>query len=76
MLTNWFCRLQNLDGDWHEFESKALRRENERRDKEARRAMRQEEQEREKAKRRASTSVAGGDRDPKRLRPSLAQEVE
>ena len=31
-------RLKDLEGDWHEFESKALRRENERRDKEARRA--------------------------------------
>ncbi|RKF82030.1 putative protein kinase [Golovinomyces cichoracearum] len=29
--------LSNLDGDWHEFESKALRKENERKDKEARR---------------------------------------
>ncbi len=28
-------RLKNLDGDWHEFESKALRRENERREREA-----------------------------------------
>ncbi|GJC93500.1 CTD kinase subunit alpha [Colletotrichum higginsianum] len=30
--------LAELDGDWHEFESKALRRENERKEKEARRA--------------------------------------
>ncbi|KAI8309507.1 CTD kinase subunit alpha [Colletotrichum sp. SAR11_59] len=30
--------LATLDGDWHEFESKALRRENERKEKEARRA--------------------------------------
>jgi CTD kinase subunit alpha len=30
-------RLQKLEGDWHEFESKALRKENERKDKEARR---------------------------------------
>ncbi|KAK0378669.1 hypothetical protein CLIM01_03962 [Colletotrichum limetticola] len=30
--------LADLDGDWHEFESKALRRENERKEKEARRA--------------------------------------
>lgn len=27
-----------MDGDWHEFESKALRRENERKDREARKA--------------------------------------
>lgn len=32
-------RLQNLEGDWHEFESKALRKENERKDKEAKRAV-------------------------------------
>lgn len=31
-------RLATLDGDWHEFESKALRRENDRKEKEARRA--------------------------------------
>jgi len=62
-------RLINLEGDWHEFESKALRRENERKDKEARRAVRQEEHEREKAKRRAS-GLAEADRDPKRVRPS------
>ncbi len=31
-------RLANIEGDWHEFESKALRRENERKAKEARRA--------------------------------------
>ncbi|WYZ38639.1 hypothetical protein EsH8_III_000553 [Colletotrichum jinshuiense] len=30
--------LATLDGDWHEFESKALRRENDRKEKEARRA--------------------------------------
>lgn len=34
MLTN--NRLAQLVGDWHEFESKALRKENERKDKEAR----------------------------------------
>ncbi|KAI9846333.1 MAG: kinase subunit of RNA polymerase II carboxy-terminal domain kinase I [Sclerophora amabilis] len=32
------AELRDLEGDWHEFESKALRKENERRDKEARRA--------------------------------------
>lgn len=31
-------RLQDIEGDWHEFESKALRRENERKDREARKA--------------------------------------
>ncbi|KAI9787305.1 MAG: kinase subunit of RNA polymerase II carboxy-terminal domain kinase I [Peltula sp. TS41687] len=31
-------RLRDLEGDWHEFESKALRKENERREKEIRKA--------------------------------------
>lgn len=43
-------RLADIDGDWHEFESKALRRENERKEKEARRAK--EGQAREHAKER------------------------
>ena len=72
LLTLSLFRLKDLQGDWHEFESKALRRENERKDKEARRLVRAEEHEREKAKRRASGS-AGADRDSKRLRPGSAQ---
>jgi CTD kinase subunit alpha len=35
-------RLQTLEGDWHEFETKALRKENEKKDKEARRALQKE----------------------------------
>jgi CTD kinase subunit alpha len=35
-------RLQTIDGDWHELESKALRRENERKEKEAKRAAAKE----------------------------------
>lgn len=66
-----------MQGDWHEFESKAFKRENERRDKEARRMVRQEEHEREKAKRRASGPVSGTtmdrEREVKRLRPSSSQ---
>ena len=61
-------RLKDLQGDWHEFESKALRKENARKDHEARRAVRQEEQLKEKEKRRASAST-GAERDSKRLRP-------
>lgn len=55
-------RLASIDGDWHEFESKAHRKE---RDKEARRA---EQQQREKEKRKAdgSSSVASAEREPKR----------
>lgn len=62
-------RLKYLQGDWHEFESKALRKENARKDQEARRAVRHEEQQKEKEKRRASAS-AGTERDSKRIRPS------
>ena len=77
MLTQIFSRLKDLQGDWHEFESKALRRENERKSKEERRAVRQEEhqrekEQREKEKRRASEVT--GERDPKRPRPSSSQE--
>lgn len=64
--------LKDLEGDWHEFESKALRKENERKNQEARRAVRMEEHEREKAKRRASGS-ATTEREPKRVRPSSSQ---
>ena len=70
--TNHMNRLKDLQGDWHEFESKALRRENERKDKEARRAVRHEEHQREKEKRRASVS-ASVERDAKRIRPSSSQ---
>ena len=68
--------LKDLEGDWHEFESKALRKENERKDKEARHKQRQEEYEREKAKRKAASisGIAEKDRDPKRLRPSSSHE--
>ncbi|KAI9822551.1 MAG: kinase subunit of RNA polymerase II carboxy-terminal domain kinase I [Pycnora praestabilis] len=63
--------LKYLEGDWHEFESKALRKENERRDKEARRANREElhQKEKEKEKRRASVNVSV-ERESKRPRPS------
>jgi CTD kinase subunit alpha len=69
-------RLKDLEGDWHEFESKALRKENERKNQEARRAVRLEEHEREKAKRRASGSTTA-EREPKRPRPNSSHgEVE
>ena len=68
-----YIRLKDLEGDWHEFESKALRKENERKAHEARKAVRQEEHQREKEKRR--TSISGStERDPKRLRQSLGQD--
>lgn len=71
-ITNGCHRLKDLEGDWHEFESKALRKENERKNQEARRAVRMEEHEREKAKRRASGS-ATAEREPKRVRPGSSQ---
>ncbi|OJJ48944.1 hypothetical protein ASPZODRAFT_61127 [Penicilliopsis zonata CBS 506.65] len=54
--------LQNIEGDWHEFESKALRKE---KDKEARRA----EYQKEKEKRKATTGAdSQGERDSKRAK--------
>ena len=73
MLANGYYRLKDLEGDWHEFESKALRKENERKNQEARRAVRMEEHEKEKAKRRASGSNTA-EREPKRVRPSSSQD--
>lgn len=66
-------RLKDLEGDWHEFESKALRKENERKNQEARRAVRMEEHQKEKEKRKASGSVVTAERETKRLRPSSSQ---
>ncbi|EED17911.1 protein kinase, putative [Talaromyces stipitatus ATCC 10500] len=58
--------LENIEGDWHEFESKALRKE---RDREAREARKDREREREKEKRRASTGLPQEtQRDAKRQR--------
>jgi CTD kinase subunit alpha len=61
-------RLRDLEGDWHEFESKALRKENERRDKEAKKEIQRKEQQKEKEreKRRTSMSISA-ERDAKRL---------
>ncbi|PGH12404.1 CMGC/CDK/CRK7 protein kinase [Polytolypa hystricis UAMH7299] len=55
--------LANIEGDWHEFESKAARKE---RDKEARRLEYQREKEKRKASEGAST--LSGDRDAKRTK--------
>jgi CTD kinase subunit alpha len=48
--------LKELEGDWHEFESKALRKEKERQDKEARRAAREETAKKDDGKRRADAA--------------------
>ncbi|KAL8943334.1 MAG: hypothetical protein Q9211_001029 [Gyalolechia sp. 1 TL-2023] len=63
--------LKDLEGDWHEFESKALRKENERKSQEARRAARNEEHQKEKEKRRASAQ-ASTERETKRPRTNSA----
>ncbi|PVI04389.1 serine/threonine-protein kinase bur1 [Periconia macrospinosa] len=54
--------LKELQGDWHEFESKALRKEKEKQDKEARRAAREGE------KRRAEPHGNSEEREAKRVR--------
>jgi CTD kinase subunit alpha len=61
-----YCRLATLDGDWHEFESKALRKENERKDKEARRQAQKEKDAAAKEKKRAPDGEAA-EREAKRL---------
>jgi CTD kinase subunit alpha len=66
--------LKDLEGDWHEFESKALRKEREKQDKEARRAAREESQRRDSEKRRADTT-AEPEREPKRARGSEGAQV-
>lgn len=58
--------LKELEGDWHEFESKALRKEKEKQDKEARRAAR-EETKKDEGKRRAE-AAASDEREPKRAK--------
>ncbi|PHH77672.1 hypothetical protein CDD80_324 [Ophiocordyceps camponoti-rufipedis] len=56
--------LADIDGEWHEFESKALRKENERREREARKAAKEVSRE-PKDKKRAHDAQAR-DRDSKR----------
>ena len=58
--------MENIDGDWHEFESKALRR-----DKEARRRA---EYNREKEKRKAI--VAGDQREGKKVKPDESEQMQ
>lgn len=60
-------RLESIEGDWHEFESKALRRE---RDKEARR----QEYQREREKRKAASSAPSSERETKRVKQDVGEE--
>ncbi|KAF1928425.1 Pkinase-domain-containing protein [Didymella exigua CBS 183.55] len=62
--------LKALEGDWHEFESKALRKEKGKADKEARRVAR-EESKKEEGKRRADATDS--ERDAKRVKSSETQ---
>ena len=57
--------LKDVKGEWHEFESKAARKEKEKAEKEVRRAEREREKEREKRKALATSD----ERDSKRQRP-------
>lgn len=45
-LSNFWFRLENIQGDWHEFESKALRKE---KDREARKEKENKDKEKRKA---------------------------
>lgn len=57
------CRLSKIAEDWHEHESKALRKENERRDREARKVK---DEARDKEKKRPMEGT-DSQRDPKRV---------
>lgn len=61
--------LAELDGDWHEFESKALRKEKERQDKEARR---REREQREAEKRKAEDAGHGSEAKKPRIEEATA----
>ena len=54
-----------MEGDWHEFESKALRKENERKDKEARRQAQKEAS--LKAEKKRGPEGEAAEREPKRV---------
>jgi CTD kinase subunit alpha len=58
--------LERLEGDWHEFESKALRKEKERQEREARRKDREgRDSEREREKRKGEELAAAESKKPK-----------
>ncbi|KAL3462582.1 hypothetical protein BJX64DRAFT_139273 [Aspergillus heterothallicus] len=59
--------LENIEGDWHEFESKALRKE---RDREARRAEYQKDKEKRK-----TVSSTLEERDPKRVKQDMSEGI-
>lgn len=67
--------LKDLDGDWHEFESKALRKEKERVERERRRAERERSEKEggaDREKRKAEERAAAEERDAKRAKTTAA----
>ncbi|KAH8591164.1 hypothetical protein B0O99DRAFT_520110 [Bisporella sp. PMI_857] len=66
--------LSKLDGDWHEFESKALRKENERKEKELRRQSQKEAAKPEKEKKRGPEE-SSTERDAKRVQTGASVSV-
>lgn len=64
--TDLHHRLAAIEGEWHEFESKALRKENERKDKEARRQAQKDAVKADKEKKRGPESEVS-EREPKRV---------
>jgi CTD kinase subunit alpha len=65
--TDFLSRLANLEGDWHEFESKALRKENERKDKEARRQAQKEAALKVERDKKRGAEFGAVEPDPKRV---------
>ena len=66
-------KLQELEGDWHEFESKALRKEKERMDKESRRVAREEQQQRKEGEKRRADAGMKIEREGKRSKAEGGQ---
>lgn len=66
IYANILDRLAAIEGEWHEFESKALRKENERKDKEARKQAQKDAVKADKDKKRGPEGEVA-ERDPKRV---------
>ncbi|KAK3077327.1 hypothetical protein LTS18_010572, partial [Coniosporium uncinatum] len=64
--------LKELEGDWHEFESKALRKEKERKERDARRAAREEALKEEQVQQQQQQQAAG---EKRRADAPLSAEV-
>ena len=73
MLTK-LSRLSDLKGDWHEFESKALRRKKEQRDRDTRIKQAQEEQHKRKAAALEGSIETGP--DPKKTKSTVRADID